>query len=374
VNAPREIFVLLPGSRWEDVRGTDHRIAMALARRLPVLWVDPPLPVFGGAARRERLPAVSLDEAAPGITRLRALTPPGFTRPGARIAAQAVLDSAIRAALRRLAGRAVAVMVSAAAIRFPAGVAGTRILHVTDDWIAGAGMMGLSRRAARGTLLANAARADTVTAVSPFLAERTAAVCGRSTRVLPNGCTLPAAAGPAAPRRQVAGLVGQLNERLDVDLLESVLASGVPIEVIGPRRERDPHTRDRLDRFLRNGNVTWLGELPEAELAPHLATMGVGLTPYADSDFNRSSFPLKTLDYLAAGAPVVATDLPAVRWLDSGWIEIGCNPQDFVGKVHAVLAAGADPAAETGRREFAGRHSWDARAGQVLDMIGQGAP
>ena len=73
---------------------------------------------------------------------------------------------------------------------------------------------------------------------------------------------------------------------------------------------------ERMEALIARPNVHWLGTKPFAELPSYLGAIDVGLTPYAQSAFNRASFPLKTLEYLAAGRPAVASDLPAHRWLD----------------------------------------------------------
>jgi teichuronic acid biosynthesis glycosyltransferase TuaH len=153
-----------------------------------------------------------------------------------------------------------------------------------------------------------------------------------------------------------------------MDLLEAVAEAGVPVLVIGPRTERDAETGRRLDLFLKSENVTWLGELPATELGQHLEAAGVGLTPYADTTFNRASFPLKTLDYLAAGVPVIATDLPAVRWLDTDLVTIASGREEFAKRVQQALAAPHDSRAEEERRHFAGLHTWEARANQLLEV------
>ena len=59
--------------------------------------------------------------------------------------------------------------------------------------------------------------------------------------------------------------------------------------------------------------VHWVDELPRDELRRTSGCWTVGLTPYRDSMFNRRSYPLKTLEYLAAGVPVVATDVASRR-------------------------------------------------------------
>jgi teichuronic acid biosynthesis glycosyltransferase TuaH len=253
---------------------------------------------------------------------------------------------------------------------FPTGIAGTKVMYVTDDWVSGAPMMGLSKGFVQKTLKQNLRHADIVASVSPYLSEKLRTSHGRSMapRVLPNGCDLPEPRERLA-RSQNAGVIGTLNERLDMSLLEAVRDSGTAMVMIGPRADRDPEFSRRLDTFLGSENVTWLGQLPAAELPAHLARLGVGLTPYRDDDFNRASFPLKTLEYLAAGLPVVASDLPAVRWLNTESVAIAAGPAEFVEKVQEALGRAFDPLPEESRRAFAGRHTWQARAAGLLAMI-----
>ncbi|OMH23858.1 hypothetical protein BKD30_10835 [Tersicoccus phoenicis] len=151
-----------------------------------------------------------------------------------------------------------------------------------------------------------------------------------------------------------------------MNLLEALVRTGIDIEVVGPLRAREPDCGRRLTTFLNSRGVTWLGELSEAGAAERVASWSVGLTPYRQDRFNRASFPLKTLDYLSAGVPVVSTDLPASRWLSSKWVHVAENQQDFIAAVTAALANEWQAGDAAARRAFAGRHTWDARAAHLL--------
>ncbi|RAX50690.1 hypothetical protein DQ353_03880 [Arthrobacter sp. AQ5-05] len=370
------MVVVIAGSRWEDTRGTDHRLAEALAKRTRVLWVDPPVPFAGPASEGKPalFPGFEIDGLRPDLLRLRVVVPPGFTRAVIRSIATSLQARAIRRALAELNIDSVAKIVLSPRETFPRTVPGINILHVTDDWEAGAELMGLSKNAVRKTLETNVNDADVISAVSPYLAELLERQSTKNVVVLPNGC---AAQGMrpeerASARRPVAGLVGQLNERLDMDYLEALADSGVRVEVIGPRRDRNPETSGRLDRFLESKNVVWRGEMPEALLWQEIEEFSVGITPYADNDFNRSSFPIKTLDYLAAGLPVIATDLPAVRWLGSQWIKVVRSPEEFVRSVRNAIDTEYRFSDAQERRDFANQHTWDARARELLALIAGG--
>lgn len=369
--------VYLAGTRWGGVAGTDRRLASALGAIVPVLWVDPPFSWLtrgrgvGGGIEANRAGRTLV---APGVTRLQVLTFPGGSRPGLRGATARMLRARIRAAIRAMDVDVSAVVLASPRERFPLGVAGTRILYVTDDWAAGAEMMGLPATRVRANLAHNVAAADAVAAVSPELADRLQRTYGALVEVLPNGCEpVPPGAEPAPGDDPAAGLVGQLNERLDPAILEAIVAGGTPLVVIGPRTERDAGTRVALDRLLSANGVTWRGELAGNELPTELARMGVGLVPYLDNPFNRASFPLKILEYLASGLPVVSTDLPAVHWLNTDLIAVGRNPEDFACRVREVLARPADAADRSRRIAFAEGHSWRARATRLLSIAAERA-
>ncbi|HEY3607544.1 MAG TPA: glycosyltransferase, partial [Pseudonocardiaceae bacterium] len=118
-------------------------------------------------------------------------------------------------------------------------------------------------------------------------------------------------------------------------------------------------------------NVHHVGAVPFADLPRWLARMDVGLTPYTDSAFNRASFPLKTLEYLAAGRPVVGSDLPATRGLAQESMDVSAvaGPAEFAARVRAVAAMPATPAVVRRRRAVAARHSWAARATRLTQLV-----
>src|SRR5699024_307712 len=100
----------------------------------------------------------------------------------------------------------------------------------------------------------------------------------------------------------IAGFVGHINSRIDLDLLEAIAGRGISLLLVGPR---DPAVEpERWARLLGRANVQWAGPKPFKALPAYLGAIDVGLVPYGASAFNEGSFPLKTLEYLAAGRPV----------------------------------------------------------------------
>ena len=374
------VVVFVAGTSWDGVPGSDRRLATALCRHTPVLWVDPPVSAATPARYRHGQPrrlTPVLRRVDQRLTRLTPVGLPGLSRPGARAVTWWLVRAQIRRALRRLGVRPCAVL--AASLDDVLGRWGADVrdvLYGTDDYVAGAGLMG--QRAAR---LAREerrqlARADVVLAVSPPLADRWADLGARPVLV-PNGVevgayatvdTAPVPIGVGDLPEPVVGLVGQLSDRIDCALLEAVADRECSLLLVGPH---EPHwLPERFAALVARPNVTWVGRRPFVELSSYLRVMSVGITPYRDTPFNRASFPLKTLEYLAAGLPVVSTDLPAVGWLGTDLVATASEPVSFAQKVLAAAGTRRVPELVRRRREFAARHSWRCRADQVAEVIG----
>jgi teichuronic acid biosynthesis glycosyltransferase TuaH len=197
---------------------------------------------------------------------------------------------------------------------------------------------------------------------------------GVNAKFLPNGCDL-ATMGQTPLHGETYGLpapvavyLGLLNDRTDLALLEAVAATGQSLLIVGPRQES--FQPQRFAALCARPNVVAVGPVPFATLPEVLAGTAVGLVPYADTPFNRASFPLKALEYLAAGRPVVSTPLPAIRWLDSEHITLAADPTAFAA---ATVRAGRNPMtpnAAAARRQFAAAHTWERRADTAAGWLG----
>lgn len=356
----------------------ERHIADRLTEWARVLYVDPPAslltvlrePLFGGPRLRV---------IRPGLMRLTPLVLPGLTRPGMVRITEALMRLYIRWAISRVGGPAGVRVIASDLPVYERARGERRVLFATDDFAAGAELMGLPREQIRRHEARLARQADLVIAISEPIAEKWRAM-GCNVVLVPNGCDAERFADtdnapwPEDVRlpKPIAGFSGQINERLDIALLEAIAARGQSVLLVGPvARTFDSH---RLDSLLNRPNVQWVGPKPFEAMPSYLRTMHVGLTPYADTPFNRASFPLKTIEYLAAGRSAVSTDLPAARWLGTNHVTLASGPRAFADAVEARLKEPLTHAVVAERRAFAAGHSWSARARQFADAIGVGDP
>lgn len=369
--------VYFAGTAWDGVPGTDRHLAQALSQSVPVLFVDPAVsPVGLLRTRTAASPRVRvLGDRLAGVTPLAL---PGMGRAGVRRTTDPLRRCAARAAVRELGGTVRAVVAASPSDVLHTFPLAHRVFYGTDDYVAGAGLLGVSRARLVAAESRQLQAADTLAAVSPALVAR----WGGPDRVhlVPNGVsaehyagvdTAPVPAGVDLPG-PVAGVVGQLSPRLDLGLLEDVAATGASLLLVGPV---DPALHgEQLSRLLALPAVRWTGRRPFADLPGLLRLVDVGLTPYAGSEFNRASFPLKTLEYLAAGRGAVTTDLPASRWLDSDLVSVAADRPDFVRRTAAELARPRTPALVARRRALAAGHSWASRAEALLALLAAPVP
>lgn len=369
--APSEGPILwFPGVGWDTIAGTDRHLATELAERHQIIWVDTPHSVLRARDRAVR----SVTHPHPNIVRLRASTIVGVQRPVLRgLANRRRADAARRyLAANGLHPSIVISSTTAPMLDLVGDLAGRRVYYATDDVVEAASIWGVSRRYLGAARERNLRNADLVLAVSRELGrhlERGTA----SSHWLPNGAQLsrfdgidrvaPASEGLAGP---IAGVVGQFNSRTDLDALFAVRAHGLSLLLVGPRWFSSRDDDEAFDRLIADPGVRWTGEVPTDQLVRYLRAMDVGLTPYRDTVFNRRSFPLKTVEYLAAGLPVVATDVGSSEGLDERWVHTATTPDAFAALAARVAAAPRDRAEI--RRAAAG-HDWRARAAMLQTML-----
>ncbi|MGD0985047.1 MAG: glycosyltransferase [Acidimicrobiales bacterium] len=375
--APRsndEILVLRAANNWDGPWFADQQLAVSLSKHVTVLYVDPAVPCLGNVPK-DALVRPWLRSLGPRLTRLSPIVLPASQRYGMARLTSFLVARSIQKTVRE-SGKRIDVLIDCAPLAPVLGRCGEgkRVYWAQDDFVAMADLVGVSRARMRRGEHQLAHSADLIVAANPRVAEQMSQF-GVPTALIPFGCdptvfgrTLSVKAAPDIDLRgRIAGFMGYIGERIDVALLEAVAASGVSLLLVGPRHPL--FNMKAFDALLSRPNVQWVGPRPFEELPGYLAAMDVGLVPYTHSAFNQASFPLKTLEYLAAGRPVVATDLPAIVWLDCPFIHVADTPVEFAKAVAKTLDSPPEPAMRKRLQAFASQHTWDVRADQFLQEI-----
>jgi glycosyltransferase involved in cell wall biosynthesis len=164
----------------------------------------------------------------------------------------------------------------------------------------------------------------------------------------------------------VLGYFGVIDERLDYDLL-SQLAKAFPqgsLVMVGPSAKVDPATLPRAP------NIHWLGQRTYAQLPPLVKSFDVCLMPFALNEATQYINPTKTLEYMAAGKPVISTAVPDVVRNFTPIVQVALDADEFIA---ATMLAYTSPDCALIDRgiELARSSSWDAIVAQMrARMVG----
>jgi glycosyltransferase involved in cell wall biosynthesis len=167
-----------------------------------------------------------------------------------------------------------------------------------------------------------------------------------STRVGPELESLP---------RPVLGYFGVIDERLDYDLIARLAQAfpGGSIVLVGPVAKVE------ASQLPRARNLHWLGQRPYSALPALVKGFDACLMPFALNEATRFINPTKTLEYMAAGRPIVSTAVPDVVRQFSSIVDVAQSHEGFVAAAaRAIAAPRADVLAEGVR--CAERSTWDA--------------
>lgn len=227
-------------------------------------------------------------------------------------------------------------------------------------------------------ILVFARGASAVVAATPTIATRFPAARTRTVRNVPRLRPVDSDAEPASRRPANAVYLGGLSHDRGLDVLTGVAAHvvGLPTgwRLVTAGAIDAAVDRRRFDELVAAGAIDHRGVLPPTVARDLLLEARVGLLPLLPTPAYASSLPTKLFEYLAAGLPVIATDIPLWRELLDGadcvtWVP----PGDPDAVVRAIRRYDADPVlldahSAVGRALVTRRYRWDVEERILLDL------
>lgn len=163
------------------------------------------------------------------------------------------------------------------------------------------------------------------------------------------------------------GFFGVIDERLDIELLRTVAAERPEWELcmVGPVVKIDPASLPRAP------NLHYFGLRSYDDLPSLIAGWDIALLPFARNDATRFISPTKTLEYMAAGRPIVSTPIRDVQRLYAEVVRFADTPARFIAECEAALV---EPEAERTRRIAEMRRivqstSWDETVREMRRIV-----
>lgn len=205
------------------------------------------------------------------------------------------------------------------------------------------------------------------------------------TLALPNGVNLQRFSNGCAREvaRQQLGLAsearvivytGQPNKEKGVDVLvrAAALLKNVTAVIVGG----DAAEKDRLRQLRQETgaeNVILVDHVPPADVTLYLTAANVLVMPHSAKVIESAKYtcPLKLFEYMAAGVPIVASDLPSVREVirhgENAWLVKPDDPYALAQGIHSILDNHdvAHKLARQATRDVQS-YTWERRASEIV--------
>jgi glycosyltransferase involved in cell wall biosynthesis len=368
------------GNAWNaENRTSSHHVAVRLAQRMPVLYVESPglrrvqasASDFRRALRKLAQTLRAPREVAPNLWHCTVPQLPLRRLPGVDAFNRWFGQAMVRRALRVLRARR---LVSWFVVPHPGPMAGQLgevlvVYYCIDDYAAHPGV-DAAVIAPRDAALSR--RADLLFVAPPALLEAKRAL-NAHTIYAPHGVDLdifakaadpatPIAAGAAGLAHPVVGYIGSLHEWIDLELLE-FLARARPqwqFLLVG-------HAAVDVGALRALSNVRLAGAQPYAQLAHWARAFDVAIIPYRMNRQTANANPLKLREYLATGKPVVSMRNPEIEKF-AAHVHIADDHPGFLAALDAALATDTPDAARA-RMASVADQSWDRRVADVLAHV-----
>ena len=133
------------------------------------------------------------------------------------------------------------------------------------------------------------------------------------------------------------------------------LARGKWLLIANPDTETDPAAFRRLKK--------------KEELPKYISRFDIGMIPYQMNGYGQAAYPVKIMEYLSCGIPVVATDLPSLSGLkDKKVIYTAKTSQEFIKKCRMAIKEN-DRILRMKRIRIAKKYSWSKQILKYLKLI-----
>jgi glycosyltransferase involved in cell wall biosynthesis len=166
--------------------------------------------------------------------------------------------------------------------------------------------------------------------------------------------------------RPIFGFYGLVAEWVDLEAMARV-AEAYPrgsVVIVGEHNNANAAGMARLRALP---NVHFLGRKPYASLPGYCKAFDVALLPFVKNALTVNANPLKLREYLAAGLPVVSTDIPEAVAVAERGVFLADGADAFVTRVGEALVGGAGP--DRARSDAMARESWDEKVADIENLL-----
>lgn len=162
------------------------------------------------------------------------------------------------------------------------------------------------------------------------------------------------------------GFIGNFRSWIDIELLEEVIRKNADINfaIVGPVQDE---MRNVLIKLLNDyRNTSYMGTAKKEEIHLYYRMFDVVIVPYKQNDFMLATRPIKIVESIFAGTPVVS--VPNSGYAENSFIRFATNASDFSSEIINFLNNPIDTEADEYKR-FIKNNSWQSVAEKIADII-----
>lgn len=159
----------------------------------------------------------------------------------------------------------------------------------------------------------------------------------------------------------VAGYFGTLSDANDKEVFLKLAQNGFSVVIIG---------KVLGDYSILEGkeNIYFAGPVEFKQLPSYAQGFDVCLLNWVMADWIKNSFPVKTLEYLAMGKPIVSCHIPVVKELFGPLVYFATTPDEFVQQAIYSLKENNSRFEEL-RINEAAKHTWEMKYAMIKEII-----
>lgn len=178
--------------------------------------------------------------------------------------------------------------------------------------------------------------------------------------------------------QKIALYAGSLQRWKGVSTLieaAELLPADVSAYIVGGAAGETAALKTKNEKLIAGRRLILTGQRPWSEMPLWLAAADVLVLPNTGrEEISRYwTSPMKLFEYMAAGRPIVASDIPSIREVIDDSMAFFATPDDPRSLVEAICKILADPTAAAHRAARAAeevrRYTWQARAENILAAI-----
>ncbi|HLN53770.1 MAG TPA: glycosyltransferase [Lentimicrobium sp.] len=159
----------------------------------------------------------------------------------------------------------------------------------------------------------------------------------------------------------IAGYFGTLSDANDKEVFMKLANNGYSVVIIGK-------VLGDYSELEGKKNIYFAGPVEFSQLPSYAQGFDVCLLNWIMADWIKNSFPVKTLEYLAMGKPIVSCRIPVVEELFGSLVYFANTPEEFLQQADKCIKENCTVYEEM-RINEASKHTWEMKYAIIKGII-----